>query len=130
MVTLSAEDYLTVVQAADLLQVNPSTIRRWIREGMLPAYRIGQRRVALKRSDVASLIAPVRTGEESGQAMAPEERPQFRRLTAEEQQRGLAAVEQLKRFHRELLEERGGKPFPESWRLLDEARDERSRQLA
>lgn len=46
------EQYLTVAEAAERLRVAPSTIRRWIREGNPPAYRIGTRRVALHREEV------------------------------------------------------------------------------
>jgi excisionase family DNA binding protein len=45
------EEFLTVAEAATLLRVAPSTIRRWIREGDVPAHRIGRRRVALLRAD-------------------------------------------------------------------------------
>ena len=56
------EEYLTVAEAATLLRVAPSTIRRWIREGDVPAHRIGRRRVALRRADLARLITPARPG--------------------------------------------------------------------
>ena len=35
------EDFVTVAEAATLLRVAPSTIRRWIREGDIPAHRSG-----------------------------------------------------------------------------------------
>ena len=54
------EEYVTVAEAATLLRVAPSTVRRWIREGDVPAYRIGRRRVALRRDDLANLITPAR----------------------------------------------------------------------
>ncbi len=54
------EEYVTVAEAATLLRVAPSTIRRWIREGDVPAHRIGRRRVALRRADLARLITPAR----------------------------------------------------------------------
>ena len=50
-----------------------------------------------------------------------------RRLTAEEQARGLAVVENLKRLHQEMLAERNGVPFSPSWELINEERDRRSR---
>lgn len=54
------DDYLTVKEAATLLRVAPGTVRRWIREGEVPAYHLGPRRVALRRSDIANLITPIR----------------------------------------------------------------------
>ena len=34
---------MTVRQVADMLQVHPQTVQRWIREGRLDAYRVGDR---------------------------------------------------------------------------------------
>lgn len=34
---------LTVRQVADLLQEHPQTVQRWIRDGRLDAYRVGDR---------------------------------------------------------------------------------------
>lgn len=31
---------VTVKQAADILDVSPETVRRWIREGTIPGYRV------------------------------------------------------------------------------------------
>ncbi|MGH2618270.1 MAG: helix-turn-helix domain-containing protein, partial [Thermomicrobiales bacterium] len=58
------EEYLTVAEAATLMRVAPSTIRRWIREGDLPAYRLGRRRVGLKPTDLSRMIAPARPNSE------------------------------------------------------------------
>lgn len=51
------------------------------------------------------------------------------RLTPEEQQRALRIVEELTQMHAEMLARRGGKPFPNSWELINEERDKRTRQL-
>ncbi len=53
-----AEPYLTVVPAAEHLSVHPSTIRRWIERGRLPSYRLSEKRVGVKPSDLARLVAP------------------------------------------------------------------------
>ena len=53
-----------------------------------------------------------------------------RRLTPEEQRRALAALERAERTQAKILADRGGEPFSPSWELLNEARDERTRQLS
>ena len=51
-------------------------------------------------------------------------------LSAEERERGLHALAELEALQAEMLAERDGRPFsPPNWQLIDEARDERTRQL-
>lgn len=52
-----------------------------------------------------------------------------RRLRPAEQEGSLRALAELERLDQELLERRNGRPFSPAWKLLDEARDERTRQL-
>ncbi len=124
------EEYLTVAEAATLLRVAPSTIRRWIREGDVPAHRIGRRRVALRRADLARLITPARPAAETKDDVAVNEPVVGRRLTPEEKQRALEAMERAQELAKRTFEERGGKLFPPSWITINEQRDERTRQLS
>jgi excisionase family DNA binding protein len=124
------EEYLTVAEAATLLRVAPSTIRRWIREGDVPAHRIGRRRVALRRADLTRLITPARTGMETSGEVAADQKREPRRLTPEEKERALEAMDRLKELRERIFEERGGKLFPPSWETINEMRDERTRQLS
>ncbi len=52
---------LTVAEAA-LVRVNPSTARCWLAHGRLPTYRLGRRRLAHKRANLATAIAPIGSG--------------------------------------------------------------------
>src|SRR5688572_29382890 len=106
-----SEDYVTVDEAAKLLNVAPSTIRRWIREGYLPADRIGKRRVAIRRADLATLITPARPPVDRDGKLAGEESIEIPRLTPEEKERGLAAMERAQRHAKETTALRGGKIF-------------------
>jgi excisionase family DNA binding protein len=124
------EDYVTVEEAATLLRVAPSTIRRWIREGDLPAYRFGRRRVALKRADLATLITPARPTTTRVNTPVGDEVRATRRLTPEEKQRGLDAMKRARELRQQIFEQRGGKLFPPAWETLAELRDERTRQLS
>jgi excisionase family DNA binding protein len=124
-----SEDYVTVDEAARLLKVAPSTIRRWIREGDLPAYRIGRRRVALRQSDLATLIKPARAAGSYQGDPEGDERIDIPPLTSEEKEQALAALERARERSRRILSERGETVFtPPSWVLLNESRDERTRQ--
>lgn len=122
------EPYLTVVQAAERLSVHPSTIRRWIDRGRLPAYRLGEKRVGVKPSDLARLVAPRPPRpphgghlKQSGQIVIPP-------LTKEQQQRGLKALAELERLGAAIAA-RQGTLTPESWELINQSRDERTRDL-
>jgi excisionase family DNA binding protein len=124
------EEFLTVAEAATLLRVAPSTIRRWIREGDVPAYRIGRRRVALKRDDLSNLITPAGPGMETSGKVVGDQTWEPRRLTPEEQRQALEALDRAQRHAEETRARRGGKLFPPSWITINEQRDERTRQLS
>ncbi|QXI30748.1 helix-turn-helix domain-containing protein [Pseudomonas vanderleydeniana] len=61
-----AEEFYTVAQAAERLQLHAKTVLRFIREGRLPATRIGKS-YRLKAGDVA-----VFAGSESAESLTPE----------------------------------------------------------
>ncbi len=53
---------LTVHEIAELLKLNPQTVRNWIDQGRLPAIRVGERRVRVRRSDLDAYLAARVTG--------------------------------------------------------------------
>ena len=54
------KELLSVQEAADFLGLSVSTIRRYIRDGRLPAYRVaGERLLRIKRSDLEALLDPI-----------------------------------------------------------------------
>ena len=122
------EEFVTVAEAATLLRVAPSTIRRWIREGDVPAHRIGRRRVAPRRADLGRLIAPARPSPETKGNVAVDEPIVGRRLTPEEKQHALEVMDRIQQRAKEIQARRGGKFFPPAWITINEQRDERTRQ--
>lgn len=57
----TGRDYLTVDQAASYLQLSQSSIRSYIRDGKLKAFRIaGKRKVLILRGDLLALLEPAR----------------------------------------------------------------------
>jgi excisionase family DNA binding protein len=122
------ERLITPSQAAKLLGVHISTVRRWITQGKLPAYRVGGRGIRIRSSDVEELITPLYRIIETGERMGEREPAAIRHLTGTEQERGLRALAEMRRLRAELTAARG-KPADESWKLLDESRNERTRDL-
>jgi excisionase family DNA binding protein len=57
--TAEAGEYLGVKESAEYLGVNESTIRRWIKKGLLPAERVGPRLLRIKRADLDALKQPI-----------------------------------------------------------------------
>jgi excisionase family DNA binding protein len=127
-------ELITVQETARLLKVTPTTVRRYITAGRLPAVKVG-RAVRVRKEAVETLLVPIAprppaagAKQERGSGMKETERFVPPPLTAEERARGLAAVERLTRLQDELLARRGGKPFSPAWELLEEARAQRSRE--
>lgn len=57
--TRETPKYLGVSRAAEILDVNEKTLRRWIVEGKLPAYRIADHSIRVDRADVMKLVVPM-----------------------------------------------------------------------
>ncbi len=123
-------ELLSVAEAARVLRISPSTLWRWIGRGEVPAYRIGPKRVWLKKRDLDSVSAPVQ--QRNGHGGKAKENAQIgeRLLTPAERERGLAAIAEGRKFREKLLAARGGVLFSPSWELLHESREERLRELS
>ena len=122
-------ELLSVADAATLLRVSQSTIWRWIDQGRLPACRIGPKRVWIRKADIDDLVTdarPATDGSDRTQEIPAVER----KLSDEERARGLAAIEEARKFRERLLAARGGRLLEPSWQLLHEMREERTRELS
>jgi excisionase family DNA binding protein len=91
MTSSQESDYYTVAQAAKVLDVSPSTIWRWIKAAKLPAYRVGPRKIRIKKEDLPIIITPARTKEVSMEKQPTTLQPP----TAEELARRKTLVDQI-----------------------------------
>ncbi len=57
------DDLLTIPEAAEMLRVSAVTVSRWLKQGRLPAYRVGPRAVRIRRMDIDQVLAPTMTME-------------------------------------------------------------------
>lgn len=129
-------ELLTVQETAQMLKVTPTTVRRYITAGRLPAVKVG-RGVRVHKEAVIDLLFPIvvpkRPGapdQEKGGHMPEIERMTLPPLTEEETQAVLAAIEQSKRERADLAAKYRAVPVPSSLGLLDEAREQRTRELS
>lgn len=58
-------EFVSVQQAADFLNLTERSIRRYIADGTLPAYRIGTKQIRLRAADVMALLVPIATASAS-----------------------------------------------------------------
>jgi excisionase family DNA binding protein len=52
---------VTLAEAASRFNVSTRTLRRWVADGRLPAWRVGPRMIRVAPADVAALARPVPT---------------------------------------------------------------------
>jgi excisionase family DNA binding protein len=52
----------SVAEAAEIADVSPRTVRRWISAGVLPGYRVGPRLVKVDLGDLEQLARRIPTG--------------------------------------------------------------------
>jgi|SRR5450755_3435027 len=51
------DDLLTLPEIAEMLRVNPSTVRLWVREQRLPAHKSGGRKWLVRSADLKRMLA-------------------------------------------------------------------------
>jgi excisionase family DNA binding protein len=119
-------DFVTVQEGAAFLHISQSTVWRRVKAGDVRAYRLGGRRVWLRRTELAGLVKPATESTRKGGTMAQGERVHERRLTEAERQQMLEAVEAARELRAKLLEARGGKLFRPAYEDINEAGQERS----
>lgn len=57
---MELDEYISLASTADRLDLSPNTVRRWITEGKLPAYRVGGRAtIRFRVADVVALLEPI-----------------------------------------------------------------------
>jgi excisionase family DNA binding protein len=119
------EDLLSVAETAELLRVSPSTVWRWINDARLPSFKIGEKRVRVRRKDALKLVVAKDHRDETAaddirKYITPNlyADPDWRR-----------AVEAARVFREKLLAENGGRLFSDSTDDINEAREERTTEL-
>lgn len=125
---LEEDDFYTISEAAKALRVSVSTVWRWIDSGKLAAYRVGQRRIRIKKADLATVVKPFREGKEAHMAQSKEQMEIFK-MAPNEAKDQMAVIKKARALQEQILARRGGEFLPPSWQEIDKAREERSAEL-
>ncbi|MBI2865236.1 MAG: helix-turn-helix domain-containing protein [Chloroflexi bacterium] len=120
-------DLVTIDEAANLVGVSAVTIARWLKQGRLAGYRVGPRRIRIRRADLARLFTLLPGGKSNDLA---EEQPDpagivLPPLSAEEIERRLQASREAKALREAVMERRRGEVLPPAWKLISQARRKR-----
>ena len=113
-------------EAADFLRVSESTVWRYAAQDILPAYRVGKKRVMFRRSDLEGLLRRVRR--QRGATMADKDTLRLTRLSEASGGSG-DAMERAREVRERILAARAGVPVYDSWVDINEAREERTADL-
>ncbi|MBI4494622.1 MAG: helix-turn-helix domain-containing protein [Chloroflexi bacterium] len=93
MVRSADSQFYTILEAARILKVNPSTIWRWIAAERLPAHRVGPRAIRIKQEDLEAVLRPAKPA--SREAPTDRERAIFQPPSQEEIARRKALVAEI-----------------------------------
>lgn len=121
-------ELLTLREAARLLKLSTVTLQRWIRQGRLPAYQVGPRKVRILRGDLDKVLRPAqREGvRHTKEAITTLSVPP---LNNEQVQEALEALRQADAIIEAIRARRKGKPLESSAPVIRRAREERSKHL-
>jgi len=121
----SFDDLVSVREASELLRVSESTVWRWINAGVVPSYRVGRKRVYLKRGDLSPKLHS--KGQEPGGSPSTGE---VKETADEIRARALRLLEEVRELRAKQAATPGWFSHPEAWEDINEMRDERSREQA
>jgi len=111
------DPFYTIREAAKALRVSQGTVWRWVRDRKLPAYKVGDRAIRIKREDLPRVLKRTDAGVEEAAKEA----------TTPDKEQQLLVLKQAQAL-RAKIERRVGKPLPSSAEEIRALREERARR--
>lgn len=106
--------FYTIQEAAKILRVSKGTVWRWVRDRKLPAYKVGDRAIRIRKEDLPLVVKRTDIGVEGKEeVIAPDKEHQ------------LAILEEARKLQAE-MESRLGEPLPNSVEEIHALREERA----
>jgi excisionase family DNA binding protein len=118
-------DLKSAKEAADYLRVSEATMWRYVAKDIVPAYRVGRKRVWFKRSDLDGLLKPLR-GREPRVSKTDKA---LNTVAMETGARGSwAALSRAATLRDSIMARRGGAVFSDSAEEINAAREARAEE--
>lgn len=124
-------ELITLKEAARLLRVSEATVRRWLKQGRLPAYHVGPRAVRIRRADVDAVISPLNNAGQPSNGVdigSLQGRDRIGPPRSEALEQTLQALATTRVLGEEIRQRLAGAPFAESWPIIREAREDATHQ--
>lgn len=119
-------DLKSVGETAKLLRVSESTVWRYADQDLLPAYRVGRKRVMFRSSDIQGLLNRLRRKKEP---MATDKAGLRLFAMSEGARASTEAMARAREVRERILANRSGAFVSESWEDINAAREERTADL-
>jgi len=129
---MDQDEFVTVSEAAKALRVSVPTIKRWLKDGRIPAYRLGPRYIRIRRADLTGVLTPMREEvspmpEGPVRELAPIPTTlTVKPLTAAQIVQLDKAIRGTQKVIEMIRTRRNGEPLAPSWPILRESREDRA----
>jgi excisionase family DNA binding protein len=124
-------DLKSAKEAAEYLRVSEATVWRYVAQDMVPAYRLGKKRVWFKRSDLDKLLEPLKG---SGQRKERPMNTNYKAIATFPMETGVRgswdALDRAADLRERITERRRGVVFSDSTEIINAARELRTREMA
>jgi len=129
---MDPDEFVTVSEAAKALRVSVPTIKRWLKDGRIPAYHLGPRYIRIRRADLTRVLTPMREEvrpmpEGPVRELAPIPTTlTVKPLTAAQIAQLDKAIQGTQKVIDMIRTRRNGEPLAPSWPILREIREDRA----
>jgi excisionase family DNA binding protein len=106
--------FYTIQEVAKILRVSKGTAWRWIRDQKLPAYKVGDRAIRIRKEDLPLVIKRTDVNVKG-----------MEKVIVPDKEHQLATLEEARRLQAE-MENRLGKPLPSSAEEIRALREKRA----